>query len=190
MSQLNPTEITILLEEIAEGKANAEQQLVEFVFEELRAVAHGLMKNEREQTLQPTALVNEAFLRLKKDDVFSKSPDRRYFFAAAAQAMRRIIVEAARKRNAQKRGGEMVRHSLDNLLVQYEDKNIDLLALDEALNELSKLSEEQSQVVQLRWLVGMTIRETAEILNVSESKIEADWRMARAFLHKRLFENI
>ncbi|MEK6237171.1 MAG: ECF-type sigma factor [Planctomycetales bacterium] len=189
MQKLNPTEITVLLTKIADGQADAESRLLEVAIDELRAAASGLMRREGNHTLQPTALVNEAFMRLKQADAFRKSPDRRYFFAAFTQAMRWILVEEARKRLSKKRGGGWKRSSLDDVLAFYEDRNIDLIDLYEALNELQEVSRAQAEVVQLRWLAEMTIREVAAVLDVSEWKIEADWRMARAFLKKRLSED-
>ena len=186
MADYNPAEITSLLAEIAAGDSVAESKLIELTYDELRRIARGLMKWEANNTLQATAVVHEAYERLKKDEAFRKSPNRRYLYASATQAMRRILVDAARKRKAQKHGGDFVRHPLGHDLDFYEARSIDLVALDEALIELEELSRDQVKVVQLRWLSGMTVKEVADLLKVSEWKVENDWRLARAFLYKRL----
>jgi len=188
MEQSSPTEITELLGRVGAGDRAAEERLAELTYEELRATAQRLMRHEQNHTLQPTALVNEAYLRLTRDEALGKSPDRAYFFAAAAQAMRRILVEAARRRRSQKAGGHLERQPLDDMLVSFEDRSIDLVALDAALSELQELNSRHYQVVQMRWFIGLTVKEIAELLEISVSTVESDWRIARAFLFKRISE--
>lgn len=186
MDQPNPTEITELLGRVGAGDDSAEERLAELTYDELRKIAQQLMRWERHNTLQPTALVNEAYLRLTRDQVPGNSPDRAYFFAAAAQAMRRILVDSARRRRSRKAGGHFERQPLDDLMASFEDRSIDLIALDEALCELQDLSDRQYQVVQMRWFIGLTVKEIAQTLDVSVSTIESDWRMARAFLFNQI----
>ena len=182
MNQPEPNEITALLVRIAEGDASAEERLAEMTYEELRWTAQQLMRHEKPNSLQPTALVNEAYLKLVQGDTLAKSPNRVYFFAAAAQAMRRILVDSARKRRAQKAGGNLVKQPMDDLLISFEERSIDLVALDDALNQLHELNARQFEVVQLRWFAGFSVKEVAELLQISLSTVESDWRMARAFL--------
>ena len=186
MDQPKPTEITELLGRIGAGDDEAEQRLAELTYDELRRTARQLMQWERQNTLQPTALVNEAYLRLTRDETLGNSPNRAYFFAAAAQAMRRILVDSARRRRSQKAGGHRDRQPLDDMLVSFEDRSIDLIALDEALDDLQTLNSRQHQVVQMRWFIGLPVKEIAGLIDVSVSTIEADWRMARAFLFKHI----
>lgn len=186
MDQPNPAEITLLLGRIGSGDQAAEERLAELTYDELRRTAQQLMRRERHGTLQPTALVNEAYLRLTGDTGLRNSPNRSYFFAAAAQAMRRILVDAARRRRSQKAGGEFHRVPFEHLLDVYEQRSIDLVALDEALDELETLNSRQHRVVDLRWFGGFAVPDVAEILGVSVSTVESDWRLARAFLMSRV----
>lgn len=184
-----PDELTQILQRAGQGEAEAQEQAASLVYEELRQTAHRLMAAERNVTLQPTALVNEAFLKLLNSEAMSRAPDRAYFFASAAQAMRRILVDEFRRRNAQKNGGGLQRQSIDIVLQEYLDKNIDLIALDEALDQLQAMSERQARVVHLRWFMQLTVDEVAELLSLSTSTVEADWRAARAFLYSRLSDD-
>jgi len=182
-------EVTILLNQAGAGDPSAFDRLAQLTYEELHQVAQRLMRHEGQHTLQPTALLNEAFQKLLKEELILKSPNRSYFFAAVAQSMRRILVDAARTRNAQKRGGNHQRQPVDRLLEYYQERSLDLVALDEALGELEKLHPRQHQVVDLRWFAGMSVAEVAELLQISVSTAEADWRMARAFLRLRVSGN-
>jgi RNA polymerase sigma factor (TIGR02999 family) len=178
-------EITRFLEATGQGDLAARDLLANRVYEELKRTAVRLMKWEPRQTLQPTALVNEVYLRLFEQANFANSPNRAYFFAAASQAMKRILVEAARRRKSIKRGGQYQRQPLDDVLDQYESQNIDLNDLDEALLKLEVLSPRQASVVHLRCFIELPIKEIAEILGVSVSTVEQDWRSARAFLKRQ-----
>ena len=183
-------EITRILQAAGQGDPEAQERLAARVYEDLKKTARRLMLWEPNQTLQPTALVNEAYVRLFEQSDFAKSPNRAYFFAAAGQAMRRILVDAARRRKSIKRGGQLQRHSLDAVLDQYETQNIDLLALNEAIAQLEELSPRQANVVHLRWFMDLSVKEVSELLNVSISTVEQDWRSARAFLKRHiLFED-
>ena len=119
----------------------------------------------------------------------ARAPDRAYFFAAAAQAMRRLLVDEFRRRNALKNGGGLRRQQLDIALEEYVDQKIDLCELDEALNQLQAVSERQAKIVHLRWFMQFTVAQVAELLELSPSTIEADWRVARAFLFQRLSDS-
>jgi RNA polymerase sigma factor (TIGR02999 family) len=180
-------EVTTLLEEIRAGNPAARTRLTERIYRELHQVAERLMNDEPAgHTLQPTALLHEAFARLLADGVLRQAPNRAYLFGAAAQAMREVLVDHARRRNAAKRGGHRRRQPLDSLLAHYEEQNIDVIALHEALEELAALHERQCQVVTRRFFGGCTVAEIAEQLGVSVSTVEADFRIARAWLHDRL----
>ena len=192
MSDENHREITVILGDIHEGNEDAKQELMELAYDQLRQLAGGMMRRERDNhTLQPTALVNEAALRMlaQLDQIAAR--DRAYFFGAMATAMRRVLVDHARARNAARRGGgEMERHSLDYAveLVEQETK-VDLLSLDEALTNLAELNPRQSEIVSLRFFGGLSIPQIADHLEVSVSTVEKDWRFARAWLHSQLGED-
>jgi RNA polymerase sigma-70 factor (ECF subfamily) len=180
-------EVTTLLDAIRAGKAEAKSQLVELVYAELRKLASGLMRRERAgHTLQPTALVHEACLRLLTPDVLKVAQNRAHFFAAAARAMRHILVDHARQRAAGKRGGGQETRTLDEVLDHFAERNLDLVAVHDALTELATLNERQSQVVELRFFGGYTVEEVAEHLQVSITTVERDFRKACAFLRTRL----
>jgi len=186
VSDPQPTQVTKLLREIAGGEKRSAHQLLPCVYAELRVLARALLaKSPPGNTLQPTALVHEAYLRL----VGESDPGwngRRHFFAAAAQAMRRILVEQARRKAALRHGGGQRRADVDDADLPIQSPVEDMLALDEALGQLSQLDERKTRVVELRFLVGLGIPETAEVLGVSEPTVERDWRFARAFLYDRL----
>lgn len=178
--------LTQLIRKAGQGQPEARDEAVSLVYDEIKRYADGLMRMERNVTLQPTALVNEVFLRLLDSDAMAKAPDRAYFFAAAAQAMRRILVDEARRRNSKKRGGNHEQQPLDEALARYDRQNIDLLALDEAIKELDQVSPRQARIVHLRWFMEMKVKEVAELLEISISTVEEEWRTARAFLRSRL----
>jgi RNA polymerase sigma-70 factor (ECF subfamily) len=180
-------EVTTLLGAIRAGKAEAKSQLVELVYAELRKLAYGLMRRERAgHTLQPTALVHEACLRLLTPEVLNTAQNRAHFFAAAARAMRHVLVDHARQRAAGKRGGGQEARTLDDVLDHFAERNLDLAAVHDALTELARLNERQSQVVELRFFGGYTVEEVAEQLQVSVTTVERDFRKACAFLRTRL----
>jgi RNA polymerase sigma-70 factor (ECF subfamily) len=160
--------------------------LLPVVYQELRRLAAGYIRHEKPgQTLQPTALVHEAYLRLMKD-----RPDRwqnkAHFCAIAAHSMRQILIERARARNAQKRWGEKARITLEEELVQGGERSVDLLALDEAIERLAALAPEQARIVELRFFGGLTVEETADALDISPATVKRHWTVARAWLAREL----
>jgi RNA polymerase sigma factor (TIGR02999 family) len=180
-----PNDVTSLLHEANLGKQDARDALISAVYQELRKIAGSLMRGERPgHTLQPTALVNEAYLRLVGGE--SKWENRAHFFGAAARAMRRILVEHARQRQAARRGGEAERVTFTDIQVQAEDPQMDLLSLDEALGALQEVDPRLVKVVELRYFAGCGLEETAEMLGVSAATVKRDWNYARAWLYERM----
>ena len=160
--------------------------LLPLVYQELRRLAASYLRRERPgQTLQPTALVNEAYLRLLKDRP-DRWQNRAHFCAIAAHSMRQILIERARARDASKRGGGRARVTLDEALVAGEDRSIDLVALDDALERLAVLDADQARLVELRFFGGLTIEETAEAMNISPATVKRHWAIARAWLAREL----
>jgi RNA polymerase sigma factor (TIGR02999 family) len=183
-------DVTTLLEAVRAGSPDARDQLVALLYGELRRVAGDLMRRERPgHTLQPTALVHEALLRLLRPEALGNAQNRAQFLAAAARAMRRVLVDHARQRAADKRGGGRASVPLDDVLDYFAEQRLDVLAVHEALNRLAGLHERQSQVVELRFFGGYSVAEIAELLQVSVSTVESDFRKATAFLHSQLFED-
>ena len=181
MSEANPRDVTRILEDLNAGNRAAADVLYERVYEELRALARGLIRQKgREYTLQATALVNEAYLRLVDQDAPWES--RGHFFSVAARAMRCILVDAARRRAAAKRGGDRSEQAMDEAVAVFEERSVDLLALDEALNRLDELDEKKSRLVELRFFGGLTIPETADVLGVSHATVEREWAFVKAWL--------
>jgi RNA polymerase sigma factor (TIGR02999 family) len=179
------SELTNLLDAARLGEPEARDRLTRAIYAELRRMAGKLMRRERpDHTLQPSALVNEALLF--EGNVIENAPNRRYLFAAAAQAMRQILVDHARKRDAVKREGGRDRVTLDAVLSYFEDKQLDILALDEAVRHLFAKNERQGLVVSLRFFVGLSVPEVAETLEVSVATVEGDWRASRAWLRGQL----
>lgn len=185
---IGPAEVTRILNEMQAGHPSAAEQLLPLVYEELRALADSYFRQERpNHTLQPTALVHEAYLRLIGSDVHWQG--RAHFVAVAANAMRRILINHAEKFRAIKRGGRAHTITLsENTPVPdaAEFGAVDLLALDEAMTQLEQLDERQCRVVELRFFGGLSVEHTAEILGVSERTVKLDWQMARAWLYNRL----
>lgn len=183
----NPQKITQLLHDWKRGKKEAFDELMPLVYDRLRRQASHYLKGERAgHTLQTTALINEAYLKLiDKDEI--EWEDRSHFFAVAAQAMRRILVDYARTRKREKRGGDDENLPLDEAFyVSGKEKSVDLVALDEALTRLAEFDERQANVVELRYFSGMTIDETAEVLGVSNVTVRRDWNMAKAWLYQEI----
>lgn len=178
-------EVTKLLNDLNDGDETAPERLLPLVYEDLRRLAHGYFVNERkDHTLQATALVHEAYLRLVNWKNVSWQ-NRAHFFALAAEAMRHILVDHARRRQAQKRGaGHKV--ALDDAVSFRNTKEIDLVELDEALIELAKLDETQSKIVELRFFGGLSIEETAHALRISPSTVKREWASAKIWLYRRL----
>ena len=160
--------------------------LLPAVYQELRRLAAAYIRHEKPgQTLQPTALVHEAYLRLMKDRP-DRWQNRAHFCAIAAHSMRQILIERARARNAQKRWGEKARVTLDEALLRGGDRSVDLLALDHALERLAALDAEQARIVELRFFGGLTIEETAEAMAISPATVKRHWTVARAWLAREL----
>jgi RNA polymerase sigma factor (TIGR02999 family) len=190
--QAKTAEITTLLRAWSEGDAAALDRLTPLVYEELRRLAHTYIQRERAgNTLQATALVNEAYMRLVDVNGIDWQ-DRAHFLAIAARIMRRVLIEAARARAAVKRGGGMVRvdHStavdFDQLPATRSDRAAELCALEDALNALSELDARRAQVVELRFFGGLTVEETVHVLHVSPQTVMRDWKLARAWLAREL----
>jgi RNA polymerase sigma factor (TIGR02999 family) len=179
--------ITKLLREWSDGNREALDNLLPLVYDELHRQAARYLRRERpDHTLQTTALIHEAYLKLI-DQRETNWESRTHFFAIAAQAMRRILVDYARKKNRGKRGGTGSDLSLEKAaLVVSEEKSVDLIALDEALTRLAVEDAQQARVVELRYFGGLTLEETAKALNISPATISRDWFMAKAWLHREL----
>jgi RNA polymerase sigma-70 factor (ECF subfamily) len=179
-------DVTLLLQEMTEGDEMAPEVLLPLVYDELKKLARGYMRNEREShTLQTTALVHEAYVRL----VDWKNADwqnRAHFFAVAAQMMRKILVDYARQAKAEKRGGGVQKIAIDDAITFAAERDLDLFALDEALTTLEAIDPRQSQIIELRFFGGLTIDETAEVMKLSPATIASEWMMARTWLHSRL----
>ncbi|HXW06067.1 MAG TPA: ECF-type sigma factor, partial [Vicinamibacterales bacterium] len=168
------------------GDRQSLDSLLPAVYQELRRVAAGYIRRERPgQTLQPTALVHEAYLRLMKDRP-DRWQNRAHFCAIAAHSMRQILIERARARNARKRGGAQPRVTLDEALVAGGEQSFDLLALEEALQRLAALDPEQARLVELRFFGGLTVEETAEAMEISPATVKRHWAVARAWLAREL----
>jgi RNA polymerase sigma factor (TIGR02999 family) len=176
-----------LLAGVAQGDRQSTEALMAYVNAELRAVAAKMMHSERPgHTLQPTALVNEAYFRMM-DQKNVNWRDKSHFCAVAANLMRRILIDYARKRSAGKRGGRARSLILDEeLLLSDETDPLDLIALDDVLNELGRLNQRHARIVELRYFSGLSIEETAEVIGVSPATVKNDWRVARAWLTTQL----
>ena len=171
------------------GERETLDNLMPIIYDELRRQAARYLKHEREgHTLQTTALVHEAYVRLI-DQNGVRWQNRAHFFAISAELMRRILVDHARKRNAAKRGGDAVRVTLDEVVQGAGQQNLDLIAVDEALTRLAALDAQQARVVELRFFGGLTVEETAEVLGVSERTVKRDWSVAKAWIRRELRVN-
>jgi RNA polymerase sigma factor (TIGR02999 family) len=183
------SQVTALLEQVRAGSGDARERLVALVYDELRRLGGALLRRERsDHTLQPTALVHEVAVRLLRSDAPLAAQNRAQFMAAAAQAMRRVLVDYARARATDKRGGGRAPVPLDSVLDYFAEQRLDLLGLHEALESLTALHHRQAQVVELRFFGGYTVEEIAEQLGVSVSTVESDFRKATAFLRGQLAE--
>jgi RNA polymerase sigma factor (TIGR02999 family) len=181
------SEVTQILHAIAEGDPEAASQLLPLVYDELRKLAAQKLARETPgQTLQPTALVHEAYLRLVGEDEEQGWDSRGHFFAAAAEAMRRILVEIARQKASLKRGGDRDRVDVVDSLLAAPQPREDLLALDAALTRLAETDKQAAQLVQLRYFAGLPIREIADILGVAPRTADRLWAFARAWLHQEI----
>ena len=181
-----PGDVTLLLRRASEGDAQANERLLPLVYEELRRLARYHMRRERpDHTLQATELVNEAYLKLVGSS--AQGPDSRArFFAVASRIMRNILVDHARAHRAAKRGNGDAPLPLNELLVQAEGKSAEVVALDEALQRLEKLSPRQAKVVELRYFAGLTVEETAEALEIAPRTAVREWVAAQAWLRREL----
>jgi RNA polymerase sigma factor (TIGR02999 family) len=156
------------------------------VYDELRRLAHHYLRQERsDHTLQSTALVHEAYLRLAGQNP-PQWQNRAHFFGIAARIMRQILVEYARGRNAAKRGGDACRLTLDDSIAPPQQSQVDVVELDRALTELSELDEQQGRIVELRFFAGLTIEDTSEVLGISPATVKRDWVSARAWLYRSM----
>jgi RNA polymerase sigma factor (TIGR02999 family) len=181
----SPKEVTRLLNAWSGGNQAALDQLMPLVYDELRRIARGYMRGERpDNTLQPTALVNEAYLRLIGQREV-RWQNRAHFFAIAAKLMRRILVDRARRHRAAKRGGPAPPSPLVDVAIAPQ-QNVDLLLLDDALNRLSDLDAEQARIVELKYFAGLTIEEIAEVLGSSPATVKREWSVAKAWLHRQM----
>jgi RNA polymerase sigma-70 factor (ECF subfamily) len=179
-------DITQVLKRAAGGDSSAVNRLLPMIYNELRALAEACLRREPQApTLQATALVHEAYIRLIRQEEVQWR-DRAHFFAAAAQAIRHVLVDYIRTRRRQKRGGGLERVRLDEDLAVTPERDLDLLALDEALNRLARLHPRQAQIVELRFFGGLSPEEIAEYLEVSPRTVFGDWRMARTWLWQQL----
>ncbi len=181
------SEATQLLARLSAGDEAAGEALLPFVYEELRAVATSCMRRERHaHTLQPTALVHEAYMRLLGTDETPHWEDRQHFVRVAAKAMRNVLVDHARRRNALKRGGAEDPVPLDQVVASFEEQSLDVLALHECLEQLADTDAELARLVELRFFAGLTIEETSRILERSPATIERRWKVARMWLRDRM----
>lgn len=179
--------VTRLLNQAALGSPQATEELLPLVYEELRRLAQSKMRQERsDQTLQATALVHEAFLRLVGSNGGPKWDGRWHFFAAAAEAMRRILVDNARRRSRLKRGGQFQRNDLDAIELTLESPADDLLTLDEALHALAEKHPAKAELVKLRYFAGLTIDEASQALGISTATAQRHWAFARAWLYQEM----
>jgi RNA polymerase sigma factor (TIGR02999 family) len=181
------SDVSQILARMESGDPSGAEQLLPLVYDELRKLAAAKLAQEQPgQTLQATALVHDAYLRLVERKHTQCWDSRAHFFAAAAEAMRRILVENARRRAALKRGGAWTRSELPELAAPAMDEQVDLLALDEALRELESQHPQKAQLIKLRYFAGCSLEETAEYLGVSRATAQRNWAFARAWLFGRL----
>lgn len=188
MAQMDPSphDVTQLLVAWTNGDQGARDQLMSVVYQELHRLAHHYMKRESPgHTLQTSALVNEAFLKLI-DQRNVQWRNRAHFFGIAAQMMRRILVDYARQRRYAKRGGDAPQVTLNDELIVTDQRSADVVALDEVLSELANIDDRKSKVVELRFFGGLSIEETAEVLAVSPGTVMRDWTLAKAWLQRAM----
>jgi RNA polymerase sigma factor (TIGR02999 family) len=182
MTPPHTQDVTQLLVKLGDGDQSALDELLPLVYDELRRLADRYLRRERsDHTLQATALVNEAYLRLVDQHV--PWQNRAHFFGVAAEMMRRILVDHAREHKAQKRGSGQLKLSLDEAINMSDERASDLIALDEALNALAEFDPQKSRIVELRFFAGLSIEETARVLGIGTATVIRQWRMAKAWLY-------
>lgn len=187
MSSANQQDVTMLLREASAGAADAPGRLLELIYDDLRRLAGAYMKNERsDHTLQATALVHEAFIRLVDWENVTWQ-NRAHFFAVAAEVMRKILIDHARKRSANKRGGTKL--ALDDAVSYSDEKEFDILALEDALQSLERIDRRKAKIVELRFFGGLSIEETAHVLDVSITTVKREWTFSRAWFQRELKRN-
>ena len=183
---LTKADVSALLQAWSQGRLDARDRLMEVVYEELRRRAAAYLRRERRgHSLQPTALVNEAYLRLVDQNVTGWR-NRGQFFGVASQMMRRVLVDAARARKAAKRSGQWARVTLDEAFLGREGREVAVIDLDAALRDLATFDARKSQVAELRFFGGLTLEETGHVLGLSVATVEREWKVARAWLYARL----
>jgi RNA polymerase sigma factor (TIGR02999 family) len=188
VSTSSPQDVTQLLAAWGSGDKAAFDKLLPLVHAELRRIAQRQMRQERPgHTLQATALVNEAYLKLAGDQGLEWR-DRAHFFAVCAQVMRHILIDHARSRGREKRGGGAIQVSLNDALVVEDEQTTDILALNEALSALEQMDAQKARIVELRYFAGLTVEETAAVLNTSPRTVRREWRRAKAWLYRMMAE--
>jgi RNA polymerase sigma factor (TIGR02999 family) len=181
-----PSQVSKLLQDWRDGDREALDALLPLVYEELRRLAHHYLRNERPgHTLQSAALVHEAYFRLVGQDL-PELESRAHFFAVAAQLMRQILVDYARRRRASKRGGGVYMLTLEDAVALPQRKNVDVVALDDALNTMAEVDPRQSRVVELRFFAGLSLEETSKVMGIATATVQRDWTAARAWLHREI----
>lgn len=185
MTPPHTQEVTQLLSKLSNGDRSALDELLPLVYDELRRLADRYLRRERsDHTLQATALVNEAYLRLVDQNV--PWQNRAHFFGVAAEMMRRILVDHARSHQAQKRGSGGVKLSLDEAINMSDERAADLISLDEALTALAEFDPQKSRIVELRFFAGLSIEETAKVLGIGTATVIRQWKMAKAWLYHQV----
>jgi RNA polymerase sigma factor (TIGR02999 family) len=183
----HPSQVTKLLQGWRGGDRKDLEVLLPLVYDELRRLAHHQLRNERpDHTLQSTALVHEAYSRLVGQDL-PEWESRAHFFAIAAQLMRQILVDYARRRRASKRGSGVCMLTLDDAVALPQRKDVDIVALNDALNTLAEVDPRQSRVVELRFFAGLSLKETSEVMGIATATVQRDWTAARAWLHREIY---
>lgn len=186
MTTLSPLDVTELLHEWRQGDKSAFDKLMPLVYDEMRRIAHRYMQKERDgHTLQTTALINEAYVRLVGQQKIEWQ-NRAHFFAVTAQVMRHVLIDHARRVHYAKRGGGAQHVALDDVDAMTTERAAELVALDEALSELAILDPRKSRVVELRYFGGLSLEETADVLEISLMTVRRDWRAAKAWLYRKL----
>lgn len=186
MSECNPRDVTVLLQAWRRGEEGALDKLMPLIYGELRRIAHKFMVREHPgHTLQTTAVVNEAYLRLI-DAAQIEWKDRAHFFAISANMMRQVLVDFARSRGRKKRGGDIKKVEIDEAILNLPRQETDLIALDDALTALAAMDKRKANVIELRFFGGLSLPETAEVLGVSPDTVRRDWRLARVWLCREM----